>query len=222
MADAIYPIYGAQKRIDLINQGTRSPIVVTGTVAASTSLTALGDLTGVAIGAVVTGLGIVNSPPTTIVAMDNAAHTATLSQAGTGAHAATPLTFTNPTAPLGLNGGTLRLYQSTLVPGTQTTLADLVTAEATFDGYAAKTLVTDTGFINGNSQAVAESQLLVFIPTGSVTPNTIGGAWTDDGTGAMEIWPLLAPVSLAGPTNALKFVVTDAYPTPGSLIQVLP
>jgi hypothetical protein len=222
MVAAIYPLYGAQKRIQLIVAASGPPITLTGTTAAGTGLTALDPLAGVAIGDVVTGTGIVATPPTTVVALDDAAHTATLSQAALGVHVGVPITFTHPAGPSGLQGATARLYQSSLTPGPGTTLATLITAEANFDGYAAKTLTMDTGYINGTSQAVAESQLLVWIPTGSVTPNNIGGIWTDDGTGAIEIWPLPAAVPLAGPSSVLKVLVTDAYPTPGAAIQVLP
>lgn len=223
MVAAIYPIYGEQKRIDLLMTGSDpNTFTLVGDTHSNTTLDNLvGSMIGIAIGATITGAGIPAN--TTLVALNDSANTGVLSQAATATATGVTFTITNPTSAFaGLDGATVRLYRSTLTPGKGTTLANLVAAEATFDGYAAKTLTMDTGFINGAQQAVAESQLLVWTPTASVTPNTIGGLWSDDGTGAVIIWPLPAPVALAGPTTTLKVVATDAYETPGAALQVLP
>lgn len=219
---AIYPLYGSQSRLNTIVFGG-PPRTITGTVTStSPTVTATSSLAGVVIGSGISGAGI--PPGTTVLAVDSVGLTITMSANATGTHAGETITLTPSVAPAAglMNGATLRLYQSSLTPGAGTTLANLVAAEATFDGYAAKTLTMETGYINGANQAVAESGLAAWIPTGSVTPNSIGGAWTDDGTGAMEIFPLAAPVSLAGLATVLKIMVTDAYPTPGGLVQVLP
>ena len=224
--DAIYPAYGRQQRIDLIVAGQGGLVnVLTGdTAAGNPGLTSMSGLVGVAIGATVAGTGIPTSPAPTVIAASDSAHTVTMSASATGTATGENITFTNPAAVgfPGLEGATIRLYKSTLSPSPATTLADLVAAECDFTGYAAKTLAVDTGYIDPTGAAIAESQLLVWVPTDAVTPNIVGGLWTDDGTGAMVIWPLAAPVSLAGPTNTLKVLALDSYPTPGSLIQVLP
>jgi len=72
-------------------------------------------------------------------------------------------------------------------------------------------------------KAIAESQTVEVHPSGAVTPGVeVGGLWVDDGTGALVIWPLDGPVSLEDATDVLKVMLTDAYPTPGSVIQILP
>jgi hypothetical protein len=222
MANAIYPLYGEIQRINILMFGG-PPLTLTGTVTSgSPTITAPSLTTGIVIGSKITGTAIPAN--TTVIAVDSAVPSITMSANATGNHTAETLTLQPDNAPLAglLDGATVRLYQSALTPGQGTTLANLVAAEATFDGYAAQTLAMDTGYINGANQAVAESQLLVWTPTGSVASNSIGGAWSDDGTGAIIIWPLDAPVSLAGPTTTLKIVATDAYITPGKTIQVLP
>jgi hypothetical protein len=117
---------------------------VTGTTAASTSVTALGDLTGVAIGDVVTGADITNTPPTTVVDLDNVAHTATLSQAATGISTG-PLVFT----PAGVLGSVeMGLYVNTpFAPVIGTLLSDFT--EPTFAGYARVPMVIEAVQRNG-------------------------------------------------------------------------
>lgn len=137
-------------------------IVVTGTTAASTALTALGDMTGVEIGAVVTGANIVDTPPTTIVAIDNAANTGTLSQAATGAGVAEPITFTNPpimTAPV------MGLYTNVITATSATLLADLT--EPTYPGYARQALAINPVKIDALGNYIQDYASAHFQPTGT-------------------------------------------------------
>lgn len=151
-----------------------APLVVIGTVAASPSLTALGDLSGVAIGDVITGLGIPTSPPTTVIAMDNTAHTATMSQAGLGAHAATPLTFTPVPSPL---PQTVHLYKAAFSPTPANVEADFIAEECTFSGYAAVDLVYGPAGIDANGNGVSLSARAEFQNSTGVVGDSVGGCW---------------------------------------------
>lgn len=196
-------------------------ITVTGTTAVSTALTALGDLTGVAIGDVVTGTDIPTSPPTTIVAMDNAAHTGTLSQAATGVHTG-PLVFTPPLT----TTWKLRLGAVNRSLNDQVTLADLTPEEATFDNYPAGGIaVTWTpGYIAPGDVPSNESQLFQFIMTlnPAVVTNTIYYWWIDDGTNVIMCQSFEIPVPMAVFGAALKMLVEDSYPPGLPAVQVVP
>ena len=95
----------------------------------------------------------------------------------------------------------VRLFQTALVLSTATTLADILAAEATFDGYAAQVwpgitdgfdVTTDEGFLTATS--------LTFTMTGSTTPNTVYGyaVTCTDGPGTERLlWCDLFPTPFA-------------------------
>lgn len=151
-----------------------APLVVTATTGASVNVTAAGDLSGVSVGDVVTGLGIVTSPPTTVVALDNAAHTVTLSQAALGVHVGTPLTFTPVPTPLPT---TLHLFKDSLSPNADTKEADFVLAECDFSGYAAATLAYGSAGLDSGGNGVSYATRVEFQNTTGVVNNSVGGAW---------------------------------------------
>lgn len=151
-----------------------APLVVIGTTGASVNVTALGDASGVAIGDIVTGTGIVNSPATTVVAIDNAAHTLTLSQAATGVHVADSLTFTPVPSPL---PSTLHLYKDSLSPSRNSVEADFIAAECDFSGYAPVDLTYGPPGIDSNQNGVAISNRAEFQNTTGLAGNSVGGCW---------------------------------------------
>lgn len=221
MADAIYPRYGADRRMDFIVQGPGDVTITATSTIGSNGLSATSSLAGVAIGGTVTGPDIPSG--SVVIEADDTTHSLTMSIASSGAHTAATFTISNPAAGAALQGKTIHLYDSTFSPSTETTLADLVAAEVTFTGWTPPAGVWDDGLVTPTDQAMAESQLIVVRPsTTLVTPVSIGGLWVDDGTGVIEIWPLNAAVVLADSTDVLKVLLTDTYPTPGQVIQVLP
>jgi hypothetical protein len=208
----VYPLQSRKNRESLITLGAGGPITVTGTTGASVNVTALGSMVGVTIGAVVTGTDIVNSPPTTVVAIDNAAHTATLSQAATGVHTG-PLVFQNASVN-GLNAGNFRLFASSYTPSVNTVLSDLTAIEATFTGYAPIVLAMTQGAVDGTGLPYSQSQLLKFVATDAVTPNQIYGWWVDDGTNVLEVQLFNNnPIPMATAGAELSGVLADSYPT---------
>jgi hypothetical protein len=206
----VYPLQSRKNREYLIANGAGGPITVTGTTAAGTGLTALGDMTGVAVGAKVTGTDIPNTPVTRLVAIDNAAHTATLSQAGTGISTG-PLVFNNPGVNE-LNGQSFRLYKAAYTPTVGTVLADLTEIEADFTGYVAKTLTMTQGYVDPLSTPISQSQLLSFVATDAVTPNDIYGWFVDDGTIVLAAGKFNVTVPMAVAGAELSGVLADGYP----------
>lgn len=81
--------------------------------------------------------------------------------------------------------------------------------EATFDGYAAKTVPawTAAALQPGPLAEILSSALLSWTPTGSTTPNTIVGYWIVGGNGDyLGGEAFAAPVILNGPTTSLNMV----------------
>lgn len=201
--------------VQLLNQQLDfpAPLVVTATVAASTAVTAAGDLTGVAVGDIVTGLGISNSPATTVVAMDNAAHTITLSQAGLGAHAATPLTFTAVPSPLPT---TLHLFKDSLSPSVTSVESDFVAAECDFSGYSPAALTYGPAGIDSNGNGVSFASRVEFQNSDGSTGNSVGGGWlsvqTVPGGSPVNVsvryFKFLTPIPMAAALATLAAVVT--------------
>jgi hypothetical protein len=149
-------------------------LVVTATTGVSVNVTAAGDLTGVAVGDVVTGLGIVTTPPTTVVALDNAGHTVTLSQAATGVHAATPLTFSPVPQPLPTS---LHLFKDSLSPVPDTDEAAFIAAECDFSGYSAASLTYGTPGLDSNGNGVSYASRVEFQNSTGLVGNSVGGGW---------------------------------------------
>jgi hypothetical protein len=83
-----------------------------------------------------------------------------------------------------LAGSKLRLFQNSITPTINTTIAELEAAEADFSGYSEKTITAFLAPYLGVTGANINSPLLQF---DSATPfsvsNSIGGAWIEDSTG---------------------------------------
>ncbi len=101
----------------------------------------------------------------------------------------------------------IHLLQAPFTPGPNVTLAS--STEATFDGYAA---VSFTGYEtphiqpNGNWSFNA-APAATWTPTGSMTPNTIGGWMVVDHAGNMvSCGAINPPVAITGPTTPFSMV----------------
>jgi hypothetical protein len=198
-------------RIDLItNGGAGEPIVLAATTGVSVTMTAVADLTGVAIGALVSGPDVL--PGTIVKGMDNAAHTVTLSAAATGINTGN-YTFTNPGGLFRTQGANFNLFQTDINPAVGDTLAAYTPNVATFNGYAPKVLTMSLGYIDVTSTPYAQSQLLSFIATDASMPNTIYGWWIDDGTNIIMAAKFNAPVAMALAGQEISGVFADGYPT---------
>lgn len=208
-------------RVDLVtNGGAAQPLTVSmTTTSASPDVTAVGSLIGVSVGATVVGTGIPAN--TTIVAMDDAAHTATLSNNATasGTH---NMTVTNPGGELRTQGASFRLFTTNYTPTVNTVLADLTAIEATFDGYAAKTLSMTLGYVDGTSVPYAQSQLLSFIKTAGVNVNDVTGWWIDDGTNVICAGKFNVTVPMATTGAELSGIFQDGYPSGSGWAPLIP
>jgi hypothetical protein len=195
-----------------------APLVVIATTGASVNVTAAGDLSGVAVGDVVTGTGIVASPPTTVVALDNAAHTVTLSQAALGVHVAEPLTFTPVPSPLPTS---LHLYKSSFSPSASSVEADFQMNECTFSGYAAAALAYGSAGLDANGNGVSFATRVEFQNSTGVVGDSVGGAWLSVQTvpgvtptnASVRFFPFVNPIPMTTPLATLGAVVV--LNTPG-------
>lgn len=220
MLSPVINLVARSARMDLItNGGAAEPLVIVATTGVSVTMTAVGDLEGVAIGATVTGTDILAG--TTVVAMDNAAHTVTLSQAATGI-ATSNKTFTNPGGVLRTQGANFNLFQTDLTPGTSMVLADYTAAVATFDGYSAKVLTMGLGYVDGTKNAFAQSQLLSFIKAAGVNTQNIYGWWIDDGTNVIMAAKFNAPIAMVDTGAEISGVFADGYPIGPSWQPLIP
>jgi hypothetical protein len=149
-------------------------VSVIGTTGVSVTMTAMGALAGVAIGDVVTGLGIVTSPPTTVVALDDGAHTVTLSQAALGIHVGQPYLFTpSPVMP----PTTLHLFKDSFSPTARSVEADFLGGECDFSGYAPSLLTFGAAGIDSNGNGLSYADRVEFQNSTGAVGNGVGGAW---------------------------------------------
>lgn len=217
----VFPLVSRQARVSYFTNGTSpDPILVSGTVAtASPDVTAVGSLAGVAIGAAVNIPG--GTAGRTVIAMDDAAHTLTLS-GNAGATGTVTLGFTNPGGLLRTQGSTFKLFKSAFTPTPATTKADLDAIESSFDGYVEQTLAMTQGYVDGISVPYAQSQLLSFIKAAGVNTEDVYGWWIDDGTNviAVGVFNIVVPMSTTG--AELSGVFADGYPTGSGWQPLIP
>jgi hypothetical protein len=111
-----------------------------------------------------------------------------------------------------LNGAKLHLIQ-TPVPAPlnrSTVLATLITAEATYTGYGAKSITWSTPTYNEAGQIEMLGTTAAFAPTGTSVTNNIGGWFLTDTAGAvLECCGLFdgAPIPMASALNQLTPVI---------------
>jgi hypothetical protein len=171
----------------------------------SPDLTALGSAVGLAVGAVVTAPSAAIGK--TVVAVDNAAHTATLS-GNAGVSATEAWTFAPPANPLELTVG-LFMGAPTLTPDTLYT--DLT--QPTFAGYAPQTVTLGTLRGDAAGDIIIPLGTVTFQPTGVVSPEqVITGFWVAiTGSNTLLFAEFLASAwTVTGPLNALD-VNDDVY-----------
>lgn len=93
-----------------------------------------------------------------------------------------------------LNGGVARLYQVGLSIDQFTTFATINAEQADYDGYAASAaLVPLAGGTNGAGLVEVPYTSVQFVPTGTTTPNSIGGWFL--GNAANNQWFASAPLA---------------------------
>lgn len=183
-------------------------------VITSPDLPVTGSLAGVAVGAVASGLGIPDGA--TVLALDDAAHTATLSGNATANEiAATPITFRNPTTP-GMQPSKVILFTNVISPSYKAlTVGDLV--EATYDGYAPSSdCVWSAPLVDPNGNAFITADKKQFVCTGNSVEEAITGAAlvSSDGLTLQGVDKFLnadgtpAPVAMAAAGNGFDYVPT--------------
>jgi hypothetical protein len=172
---------------------------------ASPDLTAVSSMTGLQIGAVV--ITPVAAVGKTVVAMDNAANTATLS-GNAGVTATGSWTFSPPANPLPLSVG---LFTGAPTLTIDTVYADLT--QPTYAGYATQSATI--GALRGDAAGdiIIPLGTSTWQPTGAVSPEqTITGFFVfQPGTDTLLFSEILAaPWVAAGPLSALD-VNDDIY-----------
>lgn len=107
-----------------------------------------------------------------------------------------------------LAGCKLRLFQDGMgiVVGPSLTAAQLIAAEATFDGYAAITIAAMTAPllnpVGGASISTGSQQFAIAAPY-TVT-NVIAGGWLEDSTGVLVMaWSYGTPKALVNPGDGI-------------------
>jgi hypothetical protein len=161
--------------------GLPAVTVVGTTGAASVTLTAMGSLAGVAVGATIVAPGV--TPGTTVEALDDAAHTVTMSAVSIGAHAGENILFINPPGALSNLGGCVIALVAAApgVPPNQLTFGDLTIA--TFTGYSeSDPVVWGLPLIDANKDVFITGDKKQFRATGTAVGNSIfGAAYVDPG-----------------------------------------
>jgi len=105
-----------------------------------------------------------------------------------------------------LAASVMHLYQSTLVPDVDTTIADLEAAEADFSGYTPITLTTwGAEYLVPAGGAAINSPCGQFNTSDPTTiTNLVGGAWVQTATGELVIIDAFpTPIAMAGPNQAI-------------------
>lgn len=115
-----------------------------------------------------------------------------------------------------LAAGKLRLFQSSFVPSRFSTKADLVAAEATFDGYPAGgyPCLAWNGPLLPDGGGASLTSVLFNIAYGPAadppTGNQLGGWWYEDATGKVWLvgtWAPARPMNMIG--QGFPFVIQD-------------
>jgi hypothetical protein len=110
-------------------------------------------------------------------------------------------------------------------PFTPTSTSDPTTfTEATFDGYADKTIAAwETQYLNGNTAVTNGTTVLSWVPTGTTTSNTIAGYWLIGGNGDyLGGEAFAAPITVTGPTTPVNLVPRYAVVPPTFAATVIP
>lgn len=104
---------------------------------------------------------------------------------------------------LGPPAATLHLFQNNIVPSANSVATDFT--EATFDGYASQTFAVLFGPTRETDGSFVVDAFMRFHMTGSVTPNTIYGAYVLKSTGEFLIATRFpAPVAMVDAFSDLE------------------
>lgn len=180
----------------------------TGTFAnAATHITATSDLTGIAVGAALSGPGI--APGALLTQVDNLGNAAYMSVNSTSAETAVTLTATGPGLFPSLQIG---LYTNNPALTVGTVLSDLT--EPTFTGYARVTPVLEAEQVDAAGNQIEGFPSVHFQPTGGTgLPATVQGyflAFTPTGGSPMLLFAeqLPAPFAFTDTLTGLDIIVT--------------
>lgn len=96
--------------------------------------------------------------------------------------------------------------------------------EATFDGYAAKTISAwEAAYLNGNAAVSNGTTVESWVPTGTTTPNTVAGYWLVGGNGSYLGGEAFAsPIAVTGPTTPVNIVPRYAVIPPVFSATLIP
>lgn len=213
----IITLAAKQARLNRLTNG-REPIVVVGdTTSADATLSSLASLAGVAIGAAVTGAGIPDD--TTVLQLQDTAHTAELSANATASAADVSFTFTNPAYPGPLK---FRIGKEPRVLDDAVTRAELAAEECDLADYPSGgyPLTFTPGYITEERVPSNESQMIQLIIADDDPTNTLYYWWIDDGTTVIMCASFELPIPMARVGAAFKAMIEDSYP-PGLPISVI-
>lgn len=104
-----------------------------------------------------------------------------------------------------------RLYQNDFTPVGTMVIGDFTVA--TFDGFAAKAAAWNPSLVNVNGFAVTYADSMLWVPTGTTTPNTIFGYYVTDtgGTNLLYARRFDTPIALTGPTTGFAMIPSFSF-----------
>lgn len=114
-----------------------------------------------------------------------------------------------------LANSVMRLYKSGFNPGPTTQLAEFVTNEADFDGYAAKTIATwSDPVLAGVGYAIySPTQTFPWVAGSGLVGNQIGGYFLVTSGGDLYQYGTFDPTRpVQGPDQAVVVQAVDVYP----------
>jgi len=108
------------------------------------------------------------------------------------------------------NGGDLRagLFQDDYTPTDTDVLADYTAIEADFDGYAAAAMGGFVAVFLAAGKAYTAQAPIVWVPSGSGTPNDIYGFFVFDNSAGLLLWAgrfSSPPIVVTGPTTPVVY-----------------
>jgi hypothetical protein len=117
---------------------------------------------------------------------------------------------------------TIKLAQAPFAPAP--TSDPTTFTEATFDGYASKTISAwEAPYLSAGAAKTNGTAVESWIPTGTTTPNTIAGYWLVAGNGDYLGGEVFAtPINVVGPTTPVNLVPAYTVMPPVFTATVIP
>jgi hypothetical protein len=206
--------------------GYGAPLVTfTGTSSnGSTTITGCSSLTGVMLGAFISGPGIPYLDENVIVAMDDVAHTVELlNAAGVGAGAGTFTAYATIGVPA--NDQLIHLYKSGFSPSRSSTRAEFFAAECDYNGYAPGDLFASPlvrGIIDAAGNYAVEGRVVSFAATDGMVPNDCGGGWLDNNVDVGWFFSFDQPVIFDSAGSPKQLLVRLGYPAGSVAVLIEP